>query len=258
MTETVKGSKMKDLFRASLVFFIAVVPAWAQSGPPADTAVDLELVLAVDASRSIDGFEYDLQRKGYIAALTSPRVLRAIGSGPLGRIAVAYVEWSGTMEQATLVKWAVIGDPATASRFAEALKDAPRYFYDGTSISGAIDYSARLFAENGIQGTRRVIDISADGVNNRGRPAAMARDDAVAAGIAINGLAIINDRPSRPAGIEPALDSFFIEHVIGGPGAFVMVVEGFESFGSVITRKLIREIAGVDGGPGVGRLARLP
>jgi len=209
----------------------------------AETRVDLELVLAVDASRSIDGFEYRLQRQGYAKALSHPTVIGAITSGPRRRIALAYVEWSGASQQATLVGWTVVDGKATAGQFAAKLLAAPRRFLGGTSIRGAIDYGLRMFQGNGISGARRVIDISGDGPNNRGLPSTVARDRAVRAGVTINGLAILNDRPSRPPWPEEAVDIYYRTKVIGGPGAFMMVVKGFDAFAAAIRNKLIREIA---------------
>jgi hypothetical protein len=214
----------------------------------AETRVDLELVLAVDASRSIDAFEYRLQRMGYAKALTHPAVVGAITSGPLRRIAISYVEWSGAVQQATLVGWTIIDGKASAAKFARKLTNAPRRFLGGTSISGAIGYAYRMFENNGIRGARRVIDISGDGPNNRGVPVAMARDMAVRAGITINGLAILNDRPSRPPWPEEPVDVHYKTKVIGGPGAFMMVVKGFDAFAAAIRNKLIREIADAPGG----------
>jgi hypothetical protein len=222
--------------------------ALALAGPAlgAEVPVDLELVLAADASRSIDEDEYDLQRRGYVSALTHPDIIRAILSGPIRAIAVTYVEWSAVTEQATLVDWAVIRDAASARAFAERLAGAPRVFRSATSISGAIDYAARLFDGNGIEGTRRVIDVSGDGPNNSGARSETARDAAVAKGVTINGLAIVNDRPSRPPFPEEPVDRHYARAVIGGPGAFMMTVAGFETFGDAIRRKLVREIANLD------------
>ena len=225
---------------------VAVLAGLFLAGPAAaaETPVDLELVLAVDASRSIDGYEYGLQREGYAKALTHPEVIRAITSGILRRIAVAYVEWSGEAEQATLIAWSVIDGPAAAKAFAKSLMSLPRRYADGTGISHAIDYAAGLFAGNGIEGTRRVIDVSGDGPNNRGRPTGDARDDAVGKGITINGLAILNDRPSRPPWPEQPVDLHYRDHLIGGPGAFMITIDDFKDFADGIRKKLILEIAG--------------
>jgi hypothetical protein len=232
--------------RAFAILLIGAVLAVCGASPAAaaEIEVDLALVLAVDASRSIDSYEYDLQRRGYLAALTDARVLDAIRSGPNGAIAITYLEWSGPGEQEVLVDWRVVRDAATASAFANDLRVSERRLYDGTSISGAIDAAAGMFGESGIAATRRAIDVSADGTNNRGRPAHLARDDAVKAGITINGLAIINERPSRFGRAEPPLEQYMKDNVIGGPGAFLLVVNDFESFGEAILKKLILEISG--------------
>ncbi len=225
-------------------FAAAVAALFLTSPAAAETAVDLELVLAVDTSRSIDGYEYSLQREGYAKALTHPEVIRAITSGLVRRIAVAYVEWSGQAEQATLVDWTAIDGPASAASFAKTLMGLPRRYSDGTGLSAAIDFAAGQFDGNGFGGARRVIDVSGDGPNNRGRPTRAARDDAVAKGVTINGLAILNDRPSRPPWPEEAVDAHYRNEVIGGPGAFMIVVDDFEAFAEGIRKKLILEIAG--------------
>jgi hypothetical protein len=227
------------------VFASIVLLQSADAG--AQTRVDLELVLAVDASRSIDSYEYRLQREGYARALRDPAIVRAITSGEYRRIALVYVEWSSSEEQAVLVDWAVVDGQAAAEKFAAALLAAPRRFYDATSVSGGIDFSVKLFGAKGIRGTRRVIDVSGDGPNNRGRPSSEARDDAVKAGITINGLAILNDRPSRPPWQEEEVDVHYRREVVGGPGAFVIVVKGFREFSDAIRQKLLREISGVRG-----------
>jgi hypothetical protein len=231
-------------WRPALFGMLAIVCAALPAR--AEVRVDLELVLAVDASRSIDTFEYRLQRMGYAKALTHPAVVGAITSGPMRKIAVSYVEWSGAVQQATIVGWTVIDGKASAAAFARKLVAAPRRFLGGTSISGAIGYAYRMFKGNGIAGARQVIDISGDGPNNRGVPSEVARDMAVRAGITINGLAILNNRPSRPPWPEERVDVHYKTKVIGGPGAFMMVVKGFDAFAVAIRNKLIREIA--DGG----------
>jgi len=247
---TKSGALWRRMFTGALALACLAMPARAE------VRVDLELVLAVDASRSIDAFEYRLQRMGYAKALTHPAVVGAITSGPLRRIAVSYVEWSGAVQQATLVGWTIVDGKASAAAFARKLTAAPRRFLGGTSISGAIGYSYLMFKGNGIQGARQVIDISGDGANNRGVPVVEARDMAVRAGITINGLAILNDRPSRPPWPEEPVDIHYKTKVIGGPGAFMLVVKGFDAFAVAIRNKLIREIAGVDD-PRVRRAAIL-
>ncbi len=214
----------------------------------ADDPVDVALVLAVDVSRSIDEDEARLQREGYRAAVSDPRVVEAIRGGMLGAVAVAYVEWAGIEYQRLVIPWTRIARQQDADGWASALEQAPRASLSWTSVSGAIDHSRRVMAECPHEATRRVIDVSGDGVNNSGPPAEAARDRAVAESITINGLPILNDRPTfgRPPPVP--LDVYFRESVIGGQGAFVIAAEDFESFGQAVRRKLIREIAGL-GGP---------
>ena len=238
-------------------------PATTQPAPmPSDPAaaktvpVDLELVLAVDVSRSIDADEFDLQRQGYARAIVNPSVLSAIQSGAIGAIAVAYVEWSGADQQKTVVDWALVRDQASAEALAAQILAAPRSFAAYTSISGAIDYAVRLFENNRFEGSRQVIDVSGDGSNNSGRPVWLARDAALEVGITINGLAIINDRPNPFSRPEPKLDDYYRENVIGGSGAFVMIAEDFGSFSSAILSKLIKEVAGEPNQPARARFAR--
>ena len=207
---------------------------------------DLLLVLAADVSRSIDEGEFDLQRKGYAAALSDPRVLAAIRGGATGTIAVCFVEWSGAGEQLVVVDWTIIHDDEDAGGLAATLLAAPRSFIGRTSISGAIDFAMERFASAKPHSNRRIIDISGDGTNNSGRPATEARDRALAEGVTINGLAIINDRPNpgyafhtQPPG---GLPEWYRQNVIGGPGAFLPVVEDFRSFADAMTNKLVSEI----------------
>jgi hypothetical protein len=205
-------------------------PAFAQ------IPVDLQLVLAVDASGSVDQRRFELQQQGYVAAFRDPRVLRAIQSGAAQAIAVTMVQWTGPALQLQVLPWTVIKDATTAQAFAGAIAATPRQLFSGgTSLSGVIDYAVPLLLDSPLQGTRRVIDISGDGANNRGRSAASARDDAVRAGIVINGLPIL--------ALEPDLDRYFSDHVIGGPGAFVIAAQSYETFAEAVIRKLIREMA---------------
>jgi hypothetical protein len=211
--------------------------------------VDLELILAVDVSRSIDDEEAALQREGYAEAFRHPAVIDAIQSNPNRRIAVAYVEWAGTHYQKLTIPWTIIGDATSGQRYADLIMRQPRVSERWTSISGAIDFSMRVFTLSPYRGTRRVIDISGDGVNNNGRPSADARDEALASGVTINGLVIMNDRPVPgfyESFSQPPLDIFYRDHVIGGPGAFVVAIEDFSTFAYAIRNKLIREIANLD------------
>ena len=230
------------------VRFVAALLAAVLASRPglaADVPVDVALVLAVDASRSIDDEEWNLQRQGYIDALNDPQVIEAIQSGAVGAIALTYVEWSSDDEQETVVGWRLIRDLESAAEFTHALAGGKRRFMSSTSISGAVDYAVRLFDGNGFEGLRRTIDISGDGANNRGRSVDAARDDAVAAGVTINALAILDGTASRNGYPEPPVDEFMRDHVIGGPGAFMIVVKGFDSFREAIRRKLIQEIVGI-------------
>ena len=225
---------------------IGLVAAVLCGNVRAQTPVDLQLAFAVDVSRSIDADEAKLQRDGYIAALTHPRVVKAIASGPLGRIAVAYFEWANASYQRILVPWTVIANEKDARGVAAILAEEPIVSANWTSLSGAIDSGVALLAASGFTSPRRVIDISGDGRNNNGRPAADARDAAVRQGIVINGLPIINERLNFGGMPERDLDGYFRTNVIGGPGAFIKVAEGFESFGEAILAKLVIEIAGIE------------
>ena len=224
--------------------------------PLAAELVDLELVMAIDISGSIDFDEAELQRAGYVSALTSPQVVRAIKAGKVGRIAASYIEWAGDHYQATVVDWTVIDGPESAAAFAKKLADAPIQTQMWTSLSGAINYGMKKLAESPHQGRRRVIDISGDGPNNDGGPVTSVRDRAVRAGIIINGLPIVNDR-SSPYGLPPMpnLDLYYEDCVIGGTGAFIIVANSFADFARAIRRKLILEIAGLAPVPRIDRQA---
>ncbi len=211
----------------------------------AERRVDLELVLAADISGSMDLQEAVLQRQGFVSAFRHPEVVGAIQSGRFGRIAVTYVEWAGIYHQSTLVDWTEVANAASADAFAEALERPDVMTELWTSISSLIAYAAARFQGNGFFGERRVIDISGDGPNNRGAYIVDARDRALASGIVINGLPIINGRLGR-YGYPPLpnLDLYYEDCVIGGPGAFVIVADGYEDFARAIRRKLVMEIAG--------------
>ena len=217
--------------------------------PPAraEEAVDLLLVLAVDVSRSIDDDEARLQREGYRGAITDPRVVEAIRAGMTGSIALAYVEWAGADYQRLVIPWTRIGGQAEADAWAAELARAPRVALSWTSISGGLDFALRTLSESPFEGTRRVIDVSGDGVNNSGMPVEAVRDRVVAEGVTVNGLPIMNDRPTfgRPSPIP--LDQYYRDSVIGGDGAFLIAAEDFESFGNAVRRKLVREIAALPG-----------
>jgi len=205
--------------------------------------VDLELVLAVDISGSVDEEEARLQRSGYVAALTDPDVLKAIRSGPFGRIAIAYFEWSGPETRRLILDWTMIEDQATAAAAANKLAAARVISGMSTSISGAIDFALPMYGR-AFEGARRVLDISGDGPNNAGSQVDLARDRALDRGIIINGLPIINGRSNRTGFPQLAdLDLYYEHCVIGGPGSFMVVAAGFESFAEAIRKKMIIEIA---------------
>jgi len=211
-------------------------PRTARAQGPRD--VDLELVLAVDTSGSINAARFELQKQGYVAAFRDPQVIRAVQSGMLGEIAVTMFQWTGPFLHSVAVDWTRLHDAASCNAFADRIGAAPRaLFGGGTSLSGAIDRGVDMFADTGFRGMRRVIDVSADGANNRGRPVAQARDAAVVAGVTVNGLPIL--------ALEFDLDDHFASEVIGGPGAFMIPAKSFETFGEAVRRKLILEIAGL-------------
>jgi hypothetical protein len=228
----------------------ATLGAAARFAPArAEEPVDVLLVLAVDVSRSVDEDEARLQREGYRNAVSDPLVVEAIRGGMIGAIGIAYVEWAGAEYQRLVLPWTRIGTPADAFSWASRLDEAPRASLSWTSISGALDYSHRVLADAPFEGTRRVIDVSGDGVNNSGGPVEAARDKLLAEGVTINGLPIMNDRPTFGRLPPVPLDEYFRESVVGGPGAFVIPAEDFQAFGQAVKRKLIREIAGTNIGP---------
>lgn len=225
---------------AALGLLWAAPPAAARGGA---TEVDVELVLAVDISYSMDTEEQRLQRQGYVEALRSEQFLNALKSGATGRIAIAYMQWASEYDQDTLIGWSLIDGPESASAFAARLAAAPYRRAQRTSISGAIDGAARLFENNGFDSARQVIDVSGDGPNNSGRPVAQARDEALAQGITINGLPLVGIRPYvSPADIQE-LDQYYEDCVIGGFDAFMVAVRDTRSFVEATRTKLVREIA---------------
>ena len=241
---------MLDKIAASLftvLLFVTAAIAPASDAARAEDRVDLLLVLAADVSRSVDAVKFQLQREGYAAALTSPRVIAAIRSGLEGRIAISFVEWSGAGAQAVMVDWTAIGSQSDAEAFAQRVLTAPRLFMERTAIGAAIDFSVQQLARSPYKGSRRVIDVSGDGTNNSGRDVAEARNAAVAQGITVNGLAILSAVPLafNPQHTHPpgGLLKYYEDNVIGGPGAFALAAESHEHFGQHIATKLVKEIA---------------
>ena len=222
----------------------AAVAAVAPAAAADDVPVDLELVLAVDVSGSIDPDEALVQRIGYRRALLDPEFLSAVESGPLGRIAVTYVEWAGRGNTRKVVDWTVIDGAESAAAFVAQLAGEARTGRGGTSISGVLYLSASMFDHNGYDGARHVVDVSGDGANNAGGNVAVHRDLLAGRGFTINGLAILD--PDGPDGTRlPDLDVYYRECVAGGPGAFVVVADGFPAFAEAVRRKLLLEVAGV-------------
>jgi hypothetical protein len=226
----------------ALAVFLVSIGTAAKAEP-----VDIQLALIADVSRSVDNEEFRLQREGFATALTDPRVLSAIRSGAVGAIGVTFIEWSGDDEQKVVVDWTVIRDGESGAVVADLIRHAPRSFTGRTSISAAIDFTMRRFEASGLTSSRKVIDVSGDGTNNAGRDIAAARDDAVAKGFVINGLAIINLNPNfgfiahtQPPG---GLPNYCRENVMGGPGAFVLQIDDFHSFADAMATKLLNEIA---------------
>lgn len=233
---------------ARLITLLAVVLMLAGAGKArAAEEVDLLLVLSSDVSRSIDDAKFKLQRDGYAAAIVNPRVIEAIRSGSLGKIAVCFVEWSGVGEQKLVIDWTVVRDASTAQDFSARVIEAPRAFADRTSISGSIDFALAQIARSPFEANRHTIDISGDGTNNSGRDVARARAEALAQDVTINGLVILTDQAQSFGGDHTnppgGLANYYRNNVTGGPGSFVLVAQSFESFGQAILNKLIAEIA---------------
>jgi hypothetical protein len=227
-------------------------------GARAET-VDLLLVLAADVSRSIDDAEFNLQRKGYAAAITDPQVLRAIVGGRNHAIAVTFIEWSGAADQNVVVDWTVVRDEEAAGGVAATMLTAPRSFLGRTAIGSAIDFAMERLAAAPATADKRIIDVSGDGTSNSGRAVTEARDQALAAGATINGLAIINTQanPGYAFHTQPpgGLPKYYEDNVIGGPGAFLFKIDNFDSFAQAVTRKMVTEIAGA---PPRAQTAALP
>ena len=229
-------TRMLSALCALLLALATAFPACAS-----EREVDLALVLAVDISYSMDPEEQELQRQGFVEAFRSPQVHKAIARGVLGRIAVTYMEWAGRSHQDVLVPWTVLYGAEDAMAFADQLSAKPLQRGQNTSISAAVDKGAQLIASSGFDAARRVIDISGDGTNNQGRPVTEARDDAVSAGITINGLPIMIERAKVD---EPALDLYYRDCVIGGVGSFVIPVRERQQIVRAIKTKIIVEVSG--------------
>jgi len=223
--------------------FIVAIALFIAGPAAAQQAVDLELLLAADGSGSIDDAELAFQRDGYARAITSPLVLDAILSGYNRRIAIAYVEWGGADSQEIIVDWTLVDGPETAAKFANALRSRPRAAWGWNSISNAIAFGQRMIETNDFEGFRKIIDVSADAGQFGGMPLPLARAEALAAGITINGLAILRAGSGRPGLGGASLETFFEYQVIGGFGAFVITADSETSFAEAVRNKLLLEIA---------------
>jgi len=237
---------MMRTIRALLVSIFAGAAMFPAVASAADQ-VDLLLVLAADVSRSVDSEKFQLQREGYAAAISDPRVLDAIRSGRNGRVGVAFVEWSGIGSQRVVIDWTTVSDAESAKGFGDRVLEAPRSFADRTSISGAIEFAMGQFARAPFESARRTIDVSGDGTNNSGPDVTQVRDEAIAQGVTINGLVILSETPLawNPDHTNPpgGLENYYRNNVIGGPGAFVLTAQNFNSFGQAIVKKMIAEVA---------------
>ncbi len=233
---------MRPLHACLLLPFLVALGLFS---PAKAQEVDLQLVLAVDISYSMDPEEQRLQREGYMEALRSQEVHDAIGRGLLGKIAIAYVEWAGAGDQQTVMDWRIIDGPASARAFADELGAKPYRRTFRTSISGGINASVRLMETSGMKARRRVIDVSGDGANNDGALVELTRDEALAKGIVINGLPLVLKRPNQSYMDIDNLDEYYQDCVVGGPGSFMIPVRDTTEFVSATRRKLILEIAGL-------------
>jgi hypothetical protein len=209
----------------------------------AASSVDLELILAVDVSYSMDMDELAIQREGYAQAIISKEFLQALKTGPTGKVAITYFEWAASTDQKIIIPWRVIDGPETADAVANEIMKTPIRRASRTSISGAINFAMPLFDENPYHGLRRVIDISGDGPNNNGAPVTGARDAALEKGITINGLPIMVKEPSYSTMDIDNLDIYYEDCVIGGPGSFVVSIKDREKFKEAIRTKLLLEVA---------------
>jgi hypothetical protein len=221
----------------------ATVPKFVDSRASA-IPVDVELVIAVDVSYSMDPDEQALQREGYVLALTSKEFLQALHQGAHGKIAITYFEWAGQSDQKILMPWRVIDGPESADAVAAEIARAPIRRASRTSISGGLRFAKPLFDDSGYRGLRRVIDVSGDGANNAGPLVELIRDDVLAAGITINGLPIMLKRPYKGTMDMDNLDEYYEDCVIGGPGAFVIPIREREKFIEATRTKLVLEVAG--------------
>lgn len=237
---------MRHLVRSALLGLVLLASGFTDAARTAEK-VDLLLVLASDVSRSVTPEKFKLQRDGYASAIANPRVLDAIKGGRNGRIAVLFLEWSGTTNQKVVIDWTIIDGEKAAQAFATRLLEEPRAFADRTSISSGIEAAMAELDKAPLESERQTIDVSGDGTNNAGRDVSAVRDQALGKGIVINGLVILSDSPMpwNPEHTNPpgGLAKYYRDNVTGGPGSFVMEAQNFGSFGDAILKKMIAEIA---------------
>ena len=238
------GGDVAGIAAPSLKSQIGGAPGRQLADKESTPSVDVELVLAVDVSYSMDMDELAIQREGYAQAIVSKEFLQALKSGPHGKISVTYFEWAASTDQKIIIPWRVIEGPESADAVANEIMRTPIRRASRTSISGAIDFAMPLFDENTHRGIRRVIDISGDGPNNNGSPVAAARDAAVEKGVVINGLPIMVKEPSYSTMDIDSLDLYYEDCVIGGPGSFVVAIKERDKFKEAIRTKLLLEVAG--------------
>ncbi len=240
------SARLPYRFQCGMRWMLAVLLAACFLAPARATenTVDLQLVLAIDASNSVTDERFELQKQGYVAAFRNPQVIKAIMSGGEQSIAVTMMQWTGPFSTVQVVPWMMVKDAASAQALADAIARSTRELWggSGTSISGAIDQAVALLSQGPYKAQRRTIDISGDGPNSSGRSLVRARDEAVALGIGINGLPILS--------IDRQLDKYYFSYVIGGPGAFMIPAANYEDFAEAIVKKLILEIAANPPPPG--------
>jgi hypothetical protein len=246
---------VRPLLLAVAILVTATMVAGAQDQ---NLDIDVALALGVDISYSMNADEQRLQRLGYAEALTSKLVLDGIKAGPNGRIAVTYYEWASDFDRRTIVPWTIIDGPASAAAFVARLQAIEPRRASRTSISGGIDYGAQLLAESPYRAIRKVIDISGDGPNNNGRPVEVARNEAIAKGIVINGLPILLARALNTYFDIDNLDEYYADCVIGGRGAFMLPITTREQFAEATRQKLLKEIAGDDTPPRLLKVGDAP
>lgn len=237
------------LLTAALLMGLSSLQARPIAAP--NNEVDVELILAVDTSRSMDYEEVEIQRDGYIAALQHPDFINAVRMGLLGRIAISYYEWAGEVDPSSVIDWQIIANEADAKDFAAKLAARPIVTQRRTSISAAIKFGTQSLLSNNFSGLRKVIDVSGDGPNNMGTPVEAARDEAVSSGVVINGLALV----LRPSGTTGGLDQYYKDCVIGGPASFVLPIHRIEDFEVAVRRKLIMEVSGISPNPQLQKIA---